>query len=73
MSSSDLPSLLRENAVAEILNVSVRTVQTWRLNGRGPAFIRVAGAVRYSPQDLESFVDNGRTFQTSGPTTRDVS
>jgi hypothetical protein len=39
--------LLTEEQAAELLALSVRTLQAWRLRGAGPAFVRAGSAVRY--------------------------
>jgi len=62
-----LPHLLREAEAARRLGTSVRTLQKWRWNGRGPRFIRLSRAVRYAPADLEAFVAAGRRTSTSDP------
>lgn len=56
----DTRPLMNEQQVAEILGLSVRTVQAWRLRGRGPTFTRIHGAVRYSCGDLQAFIAAGR-------------
>ncbi|MCW5982723.1 MAG: helix-turn-helix domain-containing protein [Bryobacteraceae bacterium] len=49
--------LLNEFQVAEILGVSVATVRRWRLRGRGPRFVKVAGTlVRYSTTALDEWL-----------------
>lgn len=49
-------NLLTEIDVAEMLKVSLASVRRWRLEKRGPAFIKVGACVRYRPEDLESWV-----------------
>jgi hypothetical protein len=49
-------SLLTETDVAERLKVSLASVRRWRLERRGPAFVKVGALVRYRPEDLESWV-----------------
>jgi hypothetical protein len=44
--------LLTENAAARVLCMSSRTLQTWRTKGRGPPFVRVGRAIRYTRQSL---------------------
>src|SRR5690349_4652969 len=39
--------LLTENDVSKRLNVSVASLRRWRLEGRGPAFLKVGCLVRY--------------------------
>lgn len=53
------PLVVDEDTAAERLSVSPRTLQRWRLNGRGPAFVRVGGRRMYRPEDLEAFVSAG--------------
>jgi predicted site-specific integrase-resolvase len=61
MEKTVLPLLMKEREAADRLSVSFRTMQTWRSRGGGPAFIRIAGAVRYAEDDLDSFIRAGRT------------
>ena len=46
-------ALLTEEEVAEQLHVSVASLRRWRLERRGPQFIKVGSLVRYRPEDLE--------------------
>ena len=57
--------LMREGEAARFLDLSVRTLQKWRWNGRGPKFLRLNGAVRYDRADLETFISSGRRTSTS--------
>lgn len=50
---------------AELLGVSPKTVEDWRLKGRGPRFIRLGKAIRYSMKDLEDFVAASVASSTS--------
>jgi hypothetical protein len=63
-------SLINELQAAEILGMSVRTLQGWRSMGRGPAFFRLSAAVRYAPDDLEIFMQSGRS-PARGPFSKD--
>jgi predicted DNA-binding transcriptional regulator AlpA len=62
--------LLREAEAARRLGTSVRTLQKWRCNGKGPRFVRLSRAVRYDPADLDTFIAVGRRTSTSDPGTR---
>jgi Helix-turn-helix domain len=49
-------SLLTESDVAERLQVSLASVRRWRLEKRGPTFVKVGALVRYRPEDLELWI-----------------
>ena len=60
------PILLKERTVAEILNLSVRTLQKWRCTGEGPPFVRISSrAVRYHREDIEAWVRDHMRSSTS--------
>jgi predicted DNA-binding transcriptional regulator AlpA len=49
--------LLKPGRAAELLGISKSTLQSWRLAGTGPRFIRIsARAVRYRLRDLEAWI-----------------
>jgi len=49
-------NLMTEEEVSKRLNVSVASLWRWRLQSRGPLFIKVGSLVRYRPEDLESWL-----------------
>lgn len=49
-------TLLTEDEVSKALNVSVASLRRWRLEQRGPLFVKVGSLVRYRPEDLESWL-----------------
>jgi hypothetical protein len=53
----DPDTLLREQDAADLLNLSVRTLQSWRIRMVGPPFIQVGRAVRYRRRDLIAWID----------------
>ena len=55
--------LLTEHEVARQLNVSVASMRRWRIERRGPHFIKVGSLVRYRQEDLESWLT---TLPTGG-------
>ncbi len=59
------PSLLKESEAARILNVEIATLRRWRWAGKGPRFLKIGGAVRYGPADLEAFISEARRTSTS--------
>lgn len=60
------PALLTENEAARFLGFSPRTLQTWRVRGTGPSFIRVSKrCVRYTMDDLEAWITENRRSSTA--------
>jgi hypothetical protein len=45
--------LLTEDEVSKQLRVSVASLRRWRLERRGPQFIKVGSLVRYRPEEIE--------------------
>jgi len=58
LSGLSMLNLLTESDVAERLRVSLALVRRWRLEKRGPTFVKVGALVRYRPEDLESWVSS---------------
>ena len=52
----DDDQLLPETEAAPRCGVKRQTLQMWRQQRRGPPFIKVEGAVRYSRRDLEAWL-----------------
>ncbi len=52
-----MQSFLNEQDVSKRLNVSVATLRRWRIEKRGPTFVKIGSLVRYRPEDLDSWVD----------------
>lgn len=50
-------SLLTEIEVAKHLHVSVACVRRWRLERRGPRFLKIGALVRYKPEDVEDWIN----------------
>ncbi len=61
--------LLNENQAAERLGLKVKTLQAWRQQGKGPAFIKLGRSVRYNHADLVAFLESNRRTSTSTPDT----
>ncbi len=57
--------LLNEGQAAEFLKLSVRTLQQWRVSGRGPLFTKLSRAVRYRRADLDAYVARGVAQSTT--------
>jgi hypothetical protein len=60
MAKQETVQLLREQQLAEVLNVPLKTVQAWRFHGRGPGHIKLipgrSGSVRYHPREVERWL-----------------
>lgn len=50
------PRFLRANEAAAYLNVDSKTLARWRASGRGPVVHRLSTAIRYSAEELDSFI-----------------
>lgn len=48
--------LLTEDDVAKQLNLSLASLRRWRLEKRGPRFIKVGSLVRYRPEDVDAWL-----------------
>lgn len=69
LNNDAIESLLKENEVAKILNISVVKVRLLRRFGGGPDFIRIGKAVRYRTSDIRRFIDSATSYETiSGKT-----
>jgi len=53
---------LRTEDLAQILQLQPDTISKWRRRGRGPKYVRVGGAVRYRPEDVDAWVQAGEVF-----------
>ena len=51
-----MSKLLTEDEVARQLRVSVASLRRWRLERRGPQFIKVGSLVRYRPEEIEAWL-----------------
>jgi len=56
MGSSEMSSLLTECDVAERLHVSLASIRRWRLEQRGPRYIKLGSLVRYRQEDVETWL-----------------
>jgi hypothetical protein len=57
--------VLDEKKTAAELDLSPRTLQRWRLEGRGPGFVKLGKKVGYRREDLLAFLDKQRRTSTS--------
>lgn len=63
--NSNTPLVVREQAAARLLGVSVAALRRWRRERRGPPFVRLERCIGYPVADLEAFV----TTNTVAPET----
>jgi excisionase family DNA binding protein len=57
---SEVPTLLNERQVSELLTISVKTLQNWRCAGRELPFIKLGGHVRYVKADVLEYIAEHR-------------
>jgi hypothetical protein len=50
-------ALLTEVDAADLLRLSTRTLQAWRVREVGPPFLRAGRAVRYRRLDIAAWID----------------
>ena len=71
MSEQSLPEhprkpLLMDTDVAVLTGASISSVRKWRLQGRGPRFLRLGGAIRYRESDVLDYVTSGKLYSETG-------
>jgi hypothetical protein len=64
--STEPDVLLCEVQAARALSLSSRTLQSWRLRGVGPAFVRAGRAIRYRRADLDRWISENLVQPTVG-------
>ena len=52
-----LEPLMTQDDAAKLLGVSPGTLRNWRWRNKGPSWIRLGEAIRYSPQALREYVE----------------
>jgi len=62
---TDLNTALNETQAAELLGVSVRTLQAWRVRGGGPLFCKINRSVRYQRHQLAKFLQEHTVSSTT--------
>jgi predicted DNA-binding transcriptional regulator AlpA len=64
---SNIRRLHTEKEEAERLNLSVRTLQSWRYKGGGPPYLRLGSVVRYDPAAVDTWLNQQVRTSTSDP------
>ncbi|CAL8981591.1 hypothetical protein RHODGE_RHODGE_02915 [Rhodoplanes serenus] len=58
-------SLIPQSRLAELLAISTRTLERWRVEGSGPAYLKAGRRVLYRSADVEQWLDGSRRLSTS--------
>jgi excisionase family DNA binding protein len=56
MSALATDEILTPEQTGALLKVNERTLERWRCEGKGPAFVRLGRRVRYRRDDLEAWL-----------------
>lgn len=60
-----MSSLKSAKETASRLCLAEGTLANWRVQGKGPAFVRVGGKICYRDQDIDAFIEGGVCRSTS--------
>lgn len=63
--NTEAQDIMRERAAADYLQVSMRTLQSWRVKGGGPCFLKLGRAVRYERKALDAWLAARRYENTA--------
>jgi hypothetical protein len=58
--------LLSEKEAAKRLLAKPMTLTKWRQRGRGPAYLKLSGKIRYRVDDVERFIEAARVVPGDG-------
>lgn len=64
--------LLPQQQLAHILAVSERTLERWRVEGCGPAYLKAGRRVLYRRSDVDQWLDNNARTSTSAKVSYNV-
>jgi predicted DNA-binding transcriptional regulator AlpA len=65
-----VPRLFAEQQAAQILRVTVKALQKWRVTGAGPRFVKIGRLVRYTEEALEEYIQQRTVASTAEHTVR---
>lgn len=57
--------LLTNSQTAELLGLKPNTLEIWRVEGRGPTFIKIGRSVRYRESDVVQWIEEQACTSTS--------
>jgi len=58
-------NLLTTEQVSERLSIKVATLRIWRMQGKGPNFLKIGALVRYDEAALDRYIDDAARRSTS--------
>jgi hypothetical protein len=61
-------SLFTANQAAAFLNCTPAALERWRLERRGPPYLKIGRLVRYARHDLVTWLRSKRIFSADAPT-----
>ena len=53
-------NLLTTEEAGNVLGMSEQTLRIWRMENKGPSYIRINRSIRYRREDLEAFISSNR-------------
>lgn len=60
-----MEGLFTQKQAARLLQLSPRTLERFRVSGRGPAFLKLGYSIRYHAEDLNHWLKRQRCLSTS--------
>jgi predicted site-specific integrase-resolvase len=61
-----IPMLMTTQQVCEVLGVNIKTLNSWRVSGKGPKFCKLSGrSIKYLETDVTAYVLNSVRSSTS--------
>jgi len=59
---------LTPEQAANLLGVSLDTMNGWRSKGKGPPYIKAEGTIRYTRQDIETYMQENKIIPKGNTT-----
>lgn len=64
-SETPVRQLLNNDEAADMMGISRRTLPVWRVQGKGPQFIKIGKLVRYERTELDAWIRANTHSNTS--------